>query len=41
MNVSLQYGGGTDLKSERIFLSPIKVEGFPDNINYMKEWGFK
>lgn len=33
--------GGTDLKSERIFLSPIKVDGFPDNIDYMREWGFK
>ncbi len=33
--------GGADLKSERIFLSPIKVDGFPDNIDYMKEWGFK
>ena len=33
--------GGTPLKSEKIFLSPKSVEGFPENINYMKEWGFK
>lgn len=32
--------GSRDLESERIFLSPIKVEGFPSNINYMREWGF-
>ena len=33
--------GGTPLKSEKIFLSPEPVEGFPDNIDYIKEWGFK
>ena len=32
--------GGTDVKSERLFLSPIEVDGFPENINYMREWGF-
>lgn len=32
---------GRDLKSERIFLSPKSVEGFPENIDYMKKWGFK
>ena len=29
------------LKSERIFLSPEKVDGFPDNFDYMKEWGLR
>lgn len=33
--------GGSNLESEKIFLSPKSVEGFPENINYMKEWGFK
>lgn len=33
--------GGTPLKSEKIFLSPKQVDGFPENIDYMKEWGFK
>ena len=33
--------GGLNLKSDKIFLSPILVEGFPENIDYMKEWGFK
>lgn len=33
--------GGSKLKSEKIFLSPKPVEGFPENIDYMKEWGFK
>lgn len=33
--------GGTPLKSEKIFLSPEPVDGFPDNIDYIKEWGFK
>ena len=33
--------GNTDVKSERLFLSPIEVDGFPENINYMREWGFK
>lgn len=33
--------GGTPLKSERIFLSPKQVDGFPENIDYMKEWRFK
>lgn len=28
-------------KRERVFLSPELVEGFPENYNYMKEWGFK
>ena len=35
-----KWGGG-NLKSEKIFLSPKSVEGFPENIDYMKEWGFK
>lgn len=26
---------------QRVFLSPEPVEGFPENYNYMKEWGFK
>lgn len=33
--------GGAILESEKIFLSPKSVEGFPENINYMEEWGFK
>lgn len=33
--------GGRDLKSERTFLSPKSVDGFPENIDYMKAWGFK
>lgn len=33
--------GGTPLKSEKIFLSPKQVDGFPENIDYMKGWGFK
>ena len=33
--------GGTPMKSERIFLSPKQVDGFPENIDYMKEWRFK
>lgn len=33
--------GGTPLKSEKIFLSPEPVEGFPENIDYIKEWGIK
>ena len=33
--------GGTPLKSEKIFLSPKSIEGFPENIDYMKEWGVK
>lgn len=33
--------GGSKLQSEKIFLSPKTVEGFPENIDYMKEWGFK
>ena len=33
--------GGTPLKSEKIFLSPQQVDGFPKNIDYIKEWGFK
>lgn len=33
--------GGSKLGSEKIFLSPKLVEGFPENIDYMKEWGFK
>ena len=28
-------------EKERVFLSPEAVEGFPDNYNYKKEWGFK
>lgn len=35
-----EWGGG-NLKSEKIFLSPKSAEGFPENIDYMKEWGFK
>lgn len=33
--------GGVKLESEKMFLSPKTVEGFPENIDYMKEWGFK
>lgn len=33
--------GGSKLESEKIFLSPKSVEGFPENIDYMEEWGFK
>lgn len=33
--------GGSNLKSDKIFLSPISVEGFPENIDYMKQWNFK
>ena len=33
--------GGSEFKSERVFLSPEPMEGFPENVNYMKEWGFK
>ena len=33
--------GGSKLQSEKIFLSPKSVEGFPENIDYMKDWGFK
>ena len=25
---------------EKVFLSPKKVEGFPENYDYVKEWGF-
>lgn len=28
-------------EKERVFLSPEAAEGFPENYNYMKEWGFK
>ena len=41
MKNALLLWGGTSLKSEKIFLSPKSVEGFPENIDYMKEWGFK
>lgn len=33
--------GGSNLKSDKIFLSPMPVEGFPENIDYMKQWIFK
>ena len=33
--------GGSKLKSEKKFLSPKQVDGFPENIDYMKEWRFK
>lgn len=33
--------GGSNLKSDKIFLSPMPVEGFPENIDYMKQWNFK
>lgn len=33
--------GGRKFQSEQIFLSPKYVDGFPENIDYMKEWGFK
>lgn len=33
--------GGSKLESDKIFLSPKSVEGFPENIDYMKEWRFK
>lgn len=32
---------GSKLKSEKKFLSPKSVDGFPENIDYIKEWGFK
>lgn len=32
--------GGTPLKVKDI-LSPQQVDGFPKNIDYIKEWGFK
>ena len=32
---------GSRLQSERVFLSPKILKGFPENIDYMKEWGFK
>lgn len=28
-------------EKEKVFLSPEAVEGFPENYDYMKEWGFK
>lgn len=31
----------TPLRGDKIFLSPKPVDGFPENIDYMKEWGFK
>ncbi len=36
-----EYEKCSKLGSEKIFLSPKSVEGFLENINYMKEWGFK
>lgn len=33
--------GGYKFQSDNVFLSPKAVEGFPENIDYMKEWGFK
>lgn len=33
--------GCAKLESDKIFLSPKAVDGFPENIDYMKEWGFK
>lgn len=33
--------GISELESEKIFLSPKSVEGFPKNIDYMKQWNFK
>ena len=33
--------GGFKYESEKVFLSPKSIEGFPENIDYMKEWGFK
>ncbi|MCJ2381778.1 hypothetical protein MUN53_14390 [Parabacteroides sp. AGMB00274] len=33
--------GGSKLKSEKKFLSHKSVDGFPENIDYIKEWGFK
>lgn len=33
--------GGIPLESEKIFLSPKQVEGFPHNIDYISEWGIK
>lgn len=37
----LKWAGWSNHESERIFLSPKAVDGFPENIDYMKEWGFK
>ena len=36
-----EYEECTKQKRECIFLSPESVECFPENIDYMKEWGFK
>lgn len=36
-----EYEGCLKLGYDKEFLSPVPVEGFPENINYMKEWGFK
>ena len=33
--------GNLKLKDEKIFLSPKSVDGFPENINYITDWGFK
>lgn len=33
--------GGTEIKCGKLFLSPKPVAGFPENLNYMKEWVFK
>ena len=33
--------GGSILESEKVFLSPKRIDGFSENIDYMKEWGFK
>ena len=38
---SVTVWGGTQKKKKKIFLSPEPIQGFPDNINYIKEWGFK
>jgi len=26
---------------DKVFLSPIKIDGFPENFNYMEKWGFR
>ena len=36
-----EYKDCPPTESDKIFLSPKPVEGFPENIDYMKEWGFK
>lgn len=36
-----EYEKCLKLGDEKIFLSPKSVEGFPENFDYYKEWGFR